>query len=118
MLQACQIYTAVIQPSLTYEVIAWHHLQLLQKTSAKPTSAGITGKLAKQQNKCICLIAGVYKATLTSTVETEVFIPPLDLHLDSVIARAVKRMAENGMACQIETVCTVIRRKLHYQNQN
>ena len=69
--------------------------------------------MAKQQNKCIRLIAGAYKATLVSTVEAEVFIPPLDLHLDSVVARVVKRMAENGMARQIEAACTAIRRKLH-----
>ena len=116
MIQAHQVYTAVIQPSLTYRAITWHHPQLAPMV--KPTSVGITHKLAKQQNKCICLITGAYKATLVSTVEAEVFIPPLDLHLNSVIAQAVKRMAENGMACQIETACTTIRRKLHHQNQN
>jgi hypothetical protein len=53
-----------------------------------------------------------------STVEAEVFIPPLDLHLDSVISRAIKRMEENGMAHQIEAACTAIRRKLHCWGQN
>jgi len=84
----------------------------------KPTSVGITGKLAKQQNKCIRLIAGTYKATPMSTVEAEVFIPFLDLHLNLVVARAIKRMVANEMACQIKAACIVIRRKLHCQGQN
>lgn len=82
------------------------------------TSAGITSKLAKQQNRCIRMIAGTYKATSTSTVEAEVFIPPLDLYLDSVISQAIQRMEESGMARQIESACTVIRRKLRRRGQN
>jgi hypothetical protein len=106
MLQARQVYTAVIQP------------QMSTTPPQKSSAAGITRKLAKQQNKCLRLIAGAYKATPLSTVEAEVFIPPLDLHLDSVITRAIKRMEESGMARQIENACMTIRRKLCCQRQN
>src|SRR5438552_1597138 len=51
LLQARQVYTAVIQPALTYGAIAWHQPQTL--AAQKPTSVGIAGKLAKQQNKCL-----------------------------------------------------------------
>jgi hypothetical protein len=64
------------------------------------------------------MVAGTYKATPVATVEAEVFVPPLDLYLDSVISRAIRRMEENGMACQIETACTSIRRKLCRRGQN
>src|SRR6266536_123755 len=113
MLQACQVYIVVIQLFLIYGVIAWHHPQL--SPLMKSTSIGIIDKLVKQQNKCIHLIAGIYKVISMSIVEAEVFISLLNLHLDLVIARAIKRMVANRMTCQIEVACTVIRRKLHHQ---
>jgi len=43
-------------------------------------------KLAKIQNKCLQVIAGAYKATPTSVLETETSIPPLDLYLNDRLA--------------------------------
>jgi hypothetical protein len=116
MLQACQVYTAVIWPALTYGAMVWHHPQLTLTT--KLSTARITGKLVKQQNKCIQMIASIYKITSLTTVETEVFISSLDLYLDSVISRVVRRIKKSRMICQIKIACTNIRRKLlcHYQN--
>jgi hypothetical protein len=50
--------------------------------------------------------------TPLSTVEAEMFIPSLNIHLDSVVSQAVKRMKKSGMARQIKIACTNIRRKL------
>ena len=110
------MYTMMIQLSLIYRVMAWHHPQ--SSLSMKSTLIEIIDKLVKQQNKCIHLIAGIYKVISMSIVEAEVFISLLNLHLDLVIARAIKRMMANEIACQIEIACIVIRRKLHCQDQN
>src|SRR3989440_8933199 len=118
LIQARQVYTAVVRPALTYGAIAWHQPHQQPSLTLKPTRVGITAKLAKQQNTCLRLVTGAYKATPLSTVEAEAYIPPLDLHLDSVVSRALKRMKESGMARQIEAACTVIRRKLRRRGQN
>ena len=118
LIQARQVYTAVVRPALTYGAIAWHQPHQQPSPTLKPTRVGITTKLAKQQNMCLRLVTGAYKATPLSTVEAEAYIPPLDLHLDSVVSRALKRMKESGMARQIEEACTVIRRKLRRRGQN
>jgi len=52
--------------------------------STKPVGPAV--KLAKIQNKCLRAIAGAYKATPTSVLETETFIPPLDLYLNERLA--------------------------------
>ena len=87
------MYIAVIRPFLIYRAIAWHHPQPTPLT--KPTSVKITDKLAKQQNRCIYLIANIYKATPILIVKAKIFILLLNLHLDLVIARAIKRMMTN-----------------------
>jgi hypothetical protein len=110
MLQACQVYIIVIQPALIYRAIVWHHPQLTP--TAKLSTAGIIGKLAKLQNKCIQRIAGIYKKTSLLIVKTEVFILFLDIYLDSVVFQAVKRMKKSGIMHQIKIACTNIRRKL------
>src|SRR6266496_6743113 len=106
MLQARQVYTVVIQLSLIYKVIAWHHPQL--SLSMKSTLIEITSKLVKQQNKCIHLIANIYKVISILIVKTEMFISSLNLHLDLIIAQAIKKMTANKMTCQIEIACTII----------
>lgn len=89
----------MIRTSLTFGAIAWHQPQTTIPLT--PTGVSITDKLAKQQNKCIHIVPGVYKATPTSTVEAEVFtfIPPPDLYLDSVVSGAARRLNESRMAC-------------------
>ena len=118
LIQARQVYTAVVRPALTYEALAWHQPHQQPFPILKPTKVGITAKLAKQQNMCLQLVTDTYKATPLITLEAEAYIPPLDLHLDSVVSRALKRMKKSGMACQIEAACTVIRKKLRRREQN
>jgi hypothetical protein len=42
-------------------------------------------------------VSGAYKATAARTIETELYIPPLDLHLNGRIAQFEKRLGESGM---------------------
>jgi len=112
LIQARQVYTAVVRPALTYGATAWHQPHQQPFPSLKPTRVGITTKLEKQQNTCLQQITGAYRAALIITVKAEAYILPLDLHLDSVVSQALKRMKESDMTRQIEAACTVIRRKL------
>ena len=63
--------------------------------------------LAPYQNKCLRVITGAYRAPAT-TLEAEAYIPPLNLHLDSLVARANQRLENSGMGAKIEKSCKEI----------
>ncbi len=60
----------------------------------------------------LLLITDVYKIILLITVKAKTYILSLNLHLDSVVFCALKRMKKSSIAHQIEVACTVIRKKL------
>jgi hypothetical protein len=83
--RARQIYNAIIRPAIAYRAAIWYTPTPTEgPKSSKP--AGPAVKLAKIQNKCLRVIAGAYKATPTSVLETETSIPPLDLYLNKRLA--------------------------------
>ena len=115
--QARQIYTMVIHPALSYGVLVWH----TPDSSSHRTSDRLTGlaaRLAPTQNKCLQVVAGTYQATPTTSLESETFVPPLDLYLDSLVAWAVHWLKSSNMACQIKQACTVVCQGLQCWHQN
>src|SRR6266513_2888953 len=78
----------------------------------------ITTKLTKQQNMFLQLITDIYKTTLLIMLKAEMYISSLNLHLNSVVFQALKRMKKSSMTHQIKAACTVIRRKLCQREQN
>ena len=67
---------------------------------------------------CFWLIINIYKIILLIMLKAEMYISPLNLHLDSVVSQALKRMKKSDMTHQIEAACTVIKRKLCWKKQN
>jgi len=53
-------------------------------------------------------VARAYKATPTRKLETETFVPPIDIHLNSLTARFHKRLEESGQAAAIRQACDAI----------
>ena len=45
-----------------------------------------------------------------STLEAEAYVPPLNLHPDSLVALATRRLEDGGMAAKIENSCKEVRR--------
>jgi hypothetical protein len=76
------LYTAVVRPAITTGCPAWW---------APPSTPffrkGMGEELLKIENRCLRTISGAYKATPVLSLQAEVGIPPLPLHMDGRHAR-------------------------------
>jgi hypothetical protein len=72
---------------------------------------GPVTKLMSCQSKCLRIVAGAYKATPIEQLETETFIPPIDLYLDGRVEAYQKRIAGSLVEAQIQKACSWIRRR-------
>jgi hypothetical protein len=105
--KARQIYTAVIRSSIAYAAPIWH------KPPKHITKArGPVSKLQTYQNQCLRIVTGAYKATPVRQLETEAFIPPLDLWLNGRLALFQARLERTGMAQLIHNACETIRTRI------
>lgn len=116
LVQARMVYGMVIRPAMTYGAIAWHQPRPVEETAVKSTQ-GLAGSLAPLQNQCLRTVAGAYRATPVSTLEAETYTAPLDLHLDSLVARTVHRLEKSGMAEKLNSACREVRRYLAAHGQ-
>src|SRR5579862_5630441 len=105
MPKARHIYQAVIRSALSYGATLWH--QPTGNASKKPK--GLTAKLQKQQNQGLRTVLGAFKATPIRQLETESYVPPLDLWLNGRIARFQARMEQSGIAQKVRDACSTIR---------
>jgi hypothetical protein len=101
--KARQIYTAVIRSSIAYAAPIWHKPP---NCATKP--CGPASKLQKHQNQCLRIVTGAYKATPIRQLETESFIPPLDLWLNGRLALFQARLERTGIAQLIRNACETI----------
>ena len=93
--------------------MAYHGASAFHKvTEPGGNAVGITGSLRKEQSQCLRAVAGAYRATPVRSLETETFVPPLDLYLNGRVAQFEGRIEESGMAQLIRDSCTTIARKL------
>ena len=60
---------------------------------------------------------GAFKATPIRQLETEAYVPPLDLWLNGRVARFQARLERTGIARQIKDACTAIRIQLRTRRQ-
>ena len=107
-LQARQVYSAVVRLALVYRTVVWHTLTKGPKGKVQRLAA----KLEKIQNKCLRRVAGVYRATLIRSLETETFTPPIDLYLDSWLAVFQKQLKDSEVGQIIENSCVWIRARI------
>jgi len=63
-------------------------------------------------------VLGAFKATPTGQLETEAYVPPLDLWLNGRIARSQARLERTGIAMKIKGACTAIRIQLRTRRQS
>ena len=66
-------------------------------------------KLGPVQNRCLRLVAGAYRATSATTIEVEVDVPPLDLHLDERLRSYARRVHHTGAEAHRVAACSLIR---------
>ena len=112
-----QIYSAVIRSALFFESSAWHLFPFSdQETTTSHTAKGIAAKLTGIQNKCLRVVSGAYKATPIAALETETYIPPLDLHLDAKLAKFCQCHKQSGMEVIVTRSCRRIQNKLQMRH--
>ena len=88
-----------------YRAALWH-------SPKEKALSGLAGKLAKYQNQGLRQVLGAFKATPIKQLETEAYVPPLDLWLNGRIARFQARLERTGIARQIKDACAAIRTQL------
>jgi hypothetical protein len=81
------------------------------------TAKGLAARLQKQQNQGLHTVLGVYRVTPARMLETESYVPPLDLWLNGQVARVQARLERSGIAQEIRDVCNVIRTRILYRTR-
>ena len=107
---ARHVYLAVVRPAMSYRAALWH------SPKEKPLQ-GAARKLAKHQNSGLRQVLGAFKATPVRQLETEAYVPLLDLWLNSRIACFQAQLERTGIARQIQDACTTIRIHLQTRGQ-
>jgi hypothetical protein len=107
---ARQVYTAVIRPAIGYGSPIWH----TPTSTLKPKGPTIT--IQSQQNQCLRKVLGAYKATPRRQLETEAWIPPLDIWLNGGTAQFQKQLITSTMNTQIQEACDIIKSNLQYRS--
>jgi hypothetical protein len=87
---ARQMYAVVIRSVLAYAAPSWHDVGDGLK--------GLSRALTPVQNKCLQIVSGAYKATLTRYLESEMAVLPLDLYFDKWVANFKDRIKLSGIA--------------------
>ena len=104
--RAREIYTKVIRSLITYGASAFH----TPSKNNKPR--GIARNLASAQSRCLRVVAGAYRATPVRSLETETYVPPIDLYLNKRLADFEERLERTGKADLIRTACAAIATQL------
>jgi hypothetical protein len=105
--RAREIYTKVIRSVLSYGASAWH-----TPTPLGGTPRGLARSFHTIQTRCLRVVTGAYKATPTRNVESEAWVPPIDLYLNRWVAKAEQRLQRNGMAQLLRNVCANVAAQL------
>src|SRR6516162_5672400 len=104
--RAREIYTKVIRGAVAYGASAFH----TPTTEDRPK--GVTRGLMAAQTRCLRTVAGAYKATPVRSLETETWVPPLDLYLNTRVARFERRLRESHIGELIRQSGTTVARAL------
>ena len=107
-IRARQVYTAAVRLALAYVAAIWH----TPGTNQSGTAKGVAAKLGKIQNKCLRAVIGAYKATPTSILKVEAYVPLLDLFLDGRLAAFQTRLAGSKVEQTIKKACKQIQARI------
>ena len=90
--KAREVYTKCIRSALAYGASSFH---TPTKRGGKPATS--TKALRKAQNKSLRIVAGAFKATPIRNLETETWVPPLDLYLNKRLADFEARLKQPAL---------------------
>ena len=84
--KAREVYTKCIRAAVAFGASTYH-----QPTEPRGKPRGIAKELAIAQNRSLRVVAGAYKATPIRNLETETWVPPIDLYLNKIRADFERR---------------------------
>ena len=92
--KAREVYTKCIRSALAYGASSFH---IPTDVGGEPVKKGITKALGKAQNKSLRIVAGAFKSTPIRNLETETWVPPLDLYLNKRLADFENRLQQPNL---------------------
>jgi hypothetical protein len=92
--KAREVYSKCIRSALAYGASSFH---IPTAKGGEPVRRGITGALGRAQNKSLRIVAGAFKSTPIRNLETETWVPPLDLYLNKRLADFELRLHEPAL---------------------
>ncbi|EAQ91099.1 hypothetical protein CHGG_03034 [Chaetomium globosum CBS 148.51] len=123
--KAREVYTKCIRSALAYGASSFH---IPTDVGGEPVKKGITKALGKAQNKSLRIVAGAFKSTPIRNLETETWVPPLDLYLNKRLADFENRLQRPDLddgrggkktaASVVLTACRKIQQRLSSRRGN
>ncbi|EAQ90760.1 hypothetical protein CHGG_02695 [Chaetomium globosum CBS 148.51] len=120
-----EVYTKCIRSALAYGASSFY---IPTDVGGEPAKKGITKTLGKAQNKSLRIVAGAFKSTPIRNLETEAWVPPLDLYLNKRLADFENRLQRPDLddgqggkktaASVVLTACRKIQQRLSSERGN
>ncbi|KAJ5766658.1 reverse transcriptase [Penicillium nucicola] len=83
-----RIYQAVIIPQMLFGVSAWYQHMLISKSKAK----AICRPFVAIQKQAACLISGAFRTTSAESLNTELYLPPILIHMNRLVKETALRL--------------------------
>jgi hypothetical protein len=93
--KAREVYSKCIRSAIAYGASSFH---IPTEKGGKPAIRGITITLSKAQNKSLRVVAGAFKSAPVRNLETETWVPPLDLYFNKRLADFEARLQMPSLA--------------------
>lgn len=106
--RARHVYLSTIRAAIGFASTAYHEFN---EKRERPRGV-IARDMAKAQNRCLRIITGAYKATPIRLLETEAYVPPIDIWMDVRAATFGRRLRDSGMEGKIQQQCQEVRHAL------
>ncbi len=95
---------------MTYSIPIWFSL-----VRTETTKANLIAKLEQTQNRCLCTIAGAYKATPILLLESETRVLPIRTYLSMLQAQYRARTKDLPVRALLKKACKRIQTQLQGQ---
>jgi len=87
--RAREVYSKCIRSAIAYGASSFH---TPTRSGGASEPQGVAKRLSKAQNRSLRIVAGAYKTTPIRCLETETWVPPLDLYLNKRLADFESRL--------------------------
>ena len=101
----------MVQSTIAYGASAYHTLAGLGKKTPK----GIAKGLLTAQSNCLQVVAGAYRATPVRSLETEAWVPPLDIYLNKRVVDFEAWLECTGKGALLQAVRNKVANAIHHR---